>query len=301
MRPPVVLVLRGDDEFSATLRGNGCEVVNLELIRTEPVDDPGKLRDKLTQIADLDGLFFTSPVAATIFLEALRTAGANVGGKIYVLGRRTKEVFENAGLDVEYKNDANTAEDLIDLFGEAEFKGKRLLFVRGDKSMGTIPALLDGKAAMEEMIVYRTLANVPDPPIVAEIRRRLHESEIDWMCFFSPSGIENFLSAVGSYPMGYTHMLMSLLFVSSKASEIVIVGEKADSGVQRLVNAVNKSFLPYSVVVFKDIKGDQDISEYVSYIEGHEMVKDQATAYICENFACRAPVTDAGEFEKMIH
>lgn len=198
MRPPVVLVLRGDDEFSATLRGNGFEVVNLELIRTEPVDDPGKLRDKLTQIADLDGLFFTSPVAATIFLEALRTTGANVGGKIYVLGRRTKEVFENAGLDVEYQNDANTAEDLIDLFGEAEFKGKRLLFVRGDKSMGTIPALLDGKAAMEEMIVYRTLANVPDPPIVAEIRRRLHKGEIDWMCFFSPSGIDNFLSVIGA-------------------------------------------------------------------------------------------------------
>lgn len=197
MRPTVVLVLRGDDEFSATLRESGCEVLNLELIRTEPVDDPGKLREKLAQMADLDGLFFTSPVAATIFLESLRTTGAELGGKIYVLGERTKKVFENAGLDVEYKNDANTAEELIDLFGDAEFKGKRFLFVRGDKSMGTVPALLDGKAAIEEMIVYRTVANVPDSALVAEIKRRLHEGEIDWMCFFSPSGIDNFLSVIG--------------------------------------------------------------------------------------------------------
>lgn len=112
--------------------------------------------------------------------------------------------------------------------------------------------------------------------------------------------LNTFAGIIENYPMGYTYMLMSLLFIKSKASEIVIVGEKTDGGVQRLVNTVNRSFLPYSVLVLKDIKADGDISKYVTYIEGYEMVKNQATVYVCENFACSTPITDVQEFKNII-
>jgi len=63
----------------------------------------------------------------------------------------------------------------------------------------------------------------------------------------------------------------------------------------------NKSFLPFTVVVFKDAEAvAADITSIVPYTEGQIMIEDKATAYVCENFACRAPVTDLKEFEGMV-
>src|SRR5260221_14329457 len=116
MRRPVVLVLRAKDAFSGRLRENGCEVINLELIKTEPVNDRGELDSLFANIGDLDGFFFTSPVAATVFLDGMRRRDRLVSDTIYVLGERTKKVFENAGVKVEYRENANTAEELISSF-----------------------------------------------------------------------------------------------------------------------------------------------------------------------------------------
>lgn len=195
MRRSVVLVLRTDDAFSNRLRESGCEVINLELIRTEPVNDRGELDSLFANIIGLDGFFFTSPVAATVFLDGLSHRGLHVSGKIYVLGERTKRAFEDAGLEVEYRVNANTAEELIGSFDAAEFAGKRLLFVRGDKSMRTIPELLGSTAEVIEAVVYRTVVNTLDPETVNEIARLIRNQEIEWACFFSPSAVEGFISA----------------------------------------------------------------------------------------------------------
>jgi uncharacterized protein YyaL (SSP411 family) len=106
---------------------------------------------------------------------------------------------------------------------------------------------------------------------------------------------------IEGYPMGYTHMLMALLFVNSKTSEIVIVGDRKDEIAGRMLELANKSFIPFTVVVFKDAEAvAADITGIVPYTEGQVMIEDKATAYICENFSCRAPITDLQEFEGIV-
>ena len=197
MGSPVVLVLRSADKFSSMLKEAGCELINLELIRTEPLDDQKELRSAIDNLNDLDVLFFTSPVAAAVFVDCLRDRGPEFSGKIYVLGERTKRVFEDAGITVEFPPKANTAEELIRSFNEDEFVGKRFCFFRGDRSMRTIPELLKGKATVNEVIVYRTIENKLDAETAARITGRLENGEIDWACFFSPSAIEVFNSDFG--------------------------------------------------------------------------------------------------------
>lgn len=192
MRRPVVLVLRADDTFSARLREGGFEVINCELIKTEAVDDLGELQNKLADIGKFDGICFTSPAAATVFLREFHIAGHSFPRRIYVLGERTKRVFENSGINVEYNHDVNNAEELIASFDGTEFAGKRLLFVRGDKSMRTIPELLKGRAEVDEVVVYRTMENDLEAGAVNEIRRRLRSGEVGWICFFSPSAVDSF-------------------------------------------------------------------------------------------------------------
>ncbi|MDM7924153.1 MAG: uroporphyrinogen-III synthase [Pyrinomonadaceae bacterium] len=182
-----VLAIREDDRFSEMLRENGYEVVNIPAIRTEPLADLSELDRALANVETYDGLFFTSWAAAEIFAE--RSPRNDLKAKIYVLGSRSADVLTAAGYMVTTDPQANNADELLDSFGTGEFEGKRLLFIRGERSMRTIPERLGGIATVDEVVVYRTVEN--------NIRANAIPDHIDWICFFSPSGIESFADQVG--------------------------------------------------------------------------------------------------------
>jgi uroporphyrinogen-III synthase len=128
----------------------------------------------------------------------LKTIGREHTGMIYVLGERSKTVFEDAGINVEFCPSANTADELIDEFTEAEFAGKRLIFVCGDRSIKTVPKRLESKAEVDILIVYRTVESVPDKELAGIVRERLGSGGFDWACFFSPSAVDAFDKLFGS-------------------------------------------------------------------------------------------------------
>lgn len=193
MATPRVLVIRHDDRFSSLLREAGFEVRNLELTKTEPIENLNRLDERLGRIDEYDGLFFTSPNSAGVFVQRMNRSSRKFGGKIYVLGERAKKILEDAGFDVAFSESANTASELLSSFDESEFAGKRFLFVRGEKSMRAIPELLGPIADVDEVAVYRTTEKRPSEPFVREIRELLQRGGVDWICFFSPSGIERFV------------------------------------------------------------------------------------------------------------
>lgn len=183
MRSPLVLVVRENDGFSETLREGGCRVLNVPAARTEPLDDLSGARSLIKDLSAYDGLFFTSPAAAEVFVSLADRDEFH--GKVYVLGERAKAVLANAGFLVE-ANAANTAQEMIEHFGLDEFTGKRLLFVRGEQSMRTIPDTLGDNAKIDEAVVYRTIENKIDQDDIS------FGEHVDWICFFSPSGVESF-------------------------------------------------------------------------------------------------------------
>ncbi len=187
-----VLVIRGEGRFSRLLRGEGFETVELELVRTEPVDDLTEFSTVLGRISDYDGVFITSPAAAEIFVGKLNGGRQDFKGKFYVLGERSKTVLRNAGVKIEASGPANTAEELISSFDDSEFLGKRLLFVRGDRTVGSVKKKLGSIARLDEAIVYRTRDLVPDERLLSAVSQRLRRREIATTCFFSPSAVDRF-------------------------------------------------------------------------------------------------------------
>ncbi|HEX8249350.1 MAG TPA: uroporphyrinogen-III synthase [Pyrinomonadaceae bacterium] len=196
-KPPLILIAREFDKFSLRLKENGFEIINFPSIQTLPLEDLSKLDEKLEMLEKYDGLFFTSPKAAEVFLQRNRKSGFR--GKVYVLGNRTKSLFENTGFETVFGEKANTAEEFINSFERSEFAGKNLLFVRGDKSLRMIPELLKTVAEIDEIVVYRTIENSVDETLITEIREKLRRGAIDWICFFSPSGIESFVKTFGDF------------------------------------------------------------------------------------------------------
>jgi len=113
--------------------------------------------------------------------------------------------------------------------------------------------------------------------------------------------LEAFGSIIKGHPMGYADMLSALLFINSKASEIVIVGNREDENAKRMIKSVNSHFNPFTVVLFKDNENEEEgITSIAPYTEAQGMVDNKTTAYVCENFACRAPITDLQEFENVL-
>lgn len=192
----IILVVREFDKFSEILAQAKYEVINFPAIQTLPVENLDKLDEKFEEIANYDGLFLTSPKAAAVFLGRVRERNLEFGGKVYVLGNRTKTLFENTNFEIVFRENANTAEELINSFESREFAGKKFLFLRGDRSLRTIPELLKN-VAIDEIVVYRTIESSADKFLLDEIKKKLREIQIDWICFFSPSGIESFTNAFG--------------------------------------------------------------------------------------------------------
>ncbi len=246
--PPTVLVIRGDDGFSAILRDNSCEVVNLPLITTSDAEDLTDLDERIDRINDYDGLFFTSPAAAKVFVGKLIASGNSFGGKVYVLGRRAKNVLDPLGLDIVFRDSANTGGELINSFDEHEFADKRFLFVRGEKSLRTIPELLKGKAQIDEIVVYRTLEIQPEDAVLRFVTDKLRIGAFDWVCFFSPSGVEGF----------------SRLFGADAATDIkaAVIGETTAG------KAVNKGFDVRFIA--RRAEADEFAAELVNYIKNCE-------------------------------
>jgi uroporphyrinogen-III synthase len=197
MRRTAILVVRQEGRFSEVLRKNGCEVINLELIRTEPVNDLSEFIETVKKIGRYDGIFLTSPAAAKIFLHHLTLVGGTFYGRVYILGERSKAVLDGSGLNVISSPAANTAQGLIESFDEADFAGKNLLFIRGDRSVSTIPEMLGGIASVNEIVVYKSVQISPGDSVIENLKSRMKTNEIDWACFFSPSGIDGFMAHFG--------------------------------------------------------------------------------------------------------
>jgi uroporphyrinogen-III synthase len=190
-----ILVIRADDAFSSSLRAAGFNVTNLPLIGTKPLEDQSGLTKILRRLSEYDGIFFTSPAAAEVFVNAAGSSAAQP--RIFAMGGRSRELLERAGYAVDAGKRGNTAAEFVASFEESEISGKRLLFVRGNRSLLTVPNLLKDRAQVEEVVVYETIENIPNEDVQVEIRTRLEAGEFEWACFFSPSGVETFCKLFG--------------------------------------------------------------------------------------------------------
>ena len=187
---PVILVLRENCEFSRELREQGFEVHNLPMIETRKVSDLSRFRELLAEIERFDHVFLTSRASAGVLVDESTPELLAKLPPIHVLGGRARAVLEKQGIAVEYKDAANTADELLDMIGVSQFAGKSILFIRGEKSLRTIPEQLGSVANVVEAIVYETVdAQIENEEAV----ERLAAGEVDWLCFFSPSAVESFV------------------------------------------------------------------------------------------------------------
>jgi len=78
-----------------------------------------------------------------------------------------------------------------------------------------------------------------------------------------------------------------------KPRQIVIAGEMDAPETKDLLNEVHRHFLPKTVLLLADgAEGQQYLGAKNEAIRAMSIVSGKPAAYVCENFTCKAPVTD---------
>jgi len=97
---------------------------------------------------------------------------------------------------------------------------------------------------------------------------------------------------MSQYPLGFGQWLQALAYALSKPREIAIVGDPEVTDTQVLLNVVRGGYRPFQVVAL----GAPDTqSPSVPLLQDRGQLDGQATAYVCQAFACQAPAaTPAG-------
>jgi uncharacterized protein YyaL (SSP411 family) len=101
--------------------------------------------------------------------------------------------------------------------------------------------------------------------------------------------LQLYAGMMAMHPMAAGQMLLALDFYLGPAQEIAIVGKKGAEGARRVIRAVRSTFRPNRVVAFKAVGGDPEADKVVPLLAG-KTSQGTVTTYLCENFACRAPL-----------
>ena len=91
------------------------------------------------------------------------------------------------------------------------------------------------------------------------------------------------------YPSGFGYLLSDIDFMLSTPKEVAIVGRDA-ADLEPLLSEVWRRYLPNKVVAPAWIN-ETDAQQF-PLLQDRPMLSDRATAYVCEHYTCKQPVTD---------
>ncbi len=94
-------------------------------------------------------------------------------------------------------------------------------------------------------------------------------------------------------PASVTSWLAAVDFMCSDKQEVVLLGDPDDHVLSEMKHAVNSTFLPN--LVLAGITGDLGSDERSPLLVGRTRINGKTTAYVCENYTCKLPVTRVEE------
>ncbi len=114
------------------------------------------------------------------------------------------------------------------------------------------------------------------------------------------SGIRLIRDVLGRAPSGFGHALSALDLSLGPTREVAIIGSMDDPAARALADEVlTVRFLPNTVVAIA-APDDEEAIEAVALLRDRPQVNGSPTAYVCERFACRLPVTQREDLAEQL-
>ncbi len=113
--------------------------------------------------------------------------------------------------------------------------------------------------------------------------------------------IDAFATILLQFPSGMPQMLVAVENSLGKPRQIVIAGRKDSPETKALLKEVHRHFLPNTIVILADANaGQKYLGERNEAVRAMSLVEGKPAAYVCENFTCKAPVTDPKQLSDLL-
>ena len=110
--------------------------------------------------------------------------------------------------------------------------------------------------------------------------------------------LRSYSHAMESQPFGFAHMLCALDFYLRKPKDIVLVGKSDDSRTTELLARNQLALSPN--LTLQLVGPDESLDKISPLLAGKTQINGTATAYVCHNYTCSAPVTRPEELRSLL-
>jgi uncharacterized protein len=100
------------------------------------------------------------------------------------------------------------------------------------------------------------------------------------------------------YPLGFSKWLQAAEGAVRSVKQVALLGEAGEPNFERMIQAVRAEYRPGVVVAASShpIKGNAP-----ALLRDRNLLNEKATAYVCEGFVCKQPVTDVDALSKLLN
>jgi uncharacterized protein YyaL (SSP411 family) len=110
--------------------------------------------------------------------------------------------------------------------------------------------------------------------------------------------LKSFAARTTAAPVNAPQMLVAYEFNLSKPKQVILVGE---TGIDAMLKELHARFVPNKIVLrVTDAASRKVIAGYISVVETMTAKDGKATAYVCENYACKLPTADHKKFAELL-
>ena len=100
-------------------------------------------------------------------------------------------------------------------------------------------------------------------------------------------------------PTGHTQFISAVDFKVGPSFEVIIVGNPESTDTLKMLNTLNKHYIPNMVVILKD-PDNPVVDQIAESLKFKESIDGMATAYICAAGSCKIPTTDVDKMLKLL-
>ena len=182
----------------------GADAIEAPLIRIEPPEDLGPLREAAARPDAFDWIVFTSTNAVAAFMRALLEGEGDIrmlkGPRLCAVGTGTAEKLAHYGIRVDLVPGEFRSEALVSAIKAAgQVDGARVLLPRANIGREVVAdQLRQAGAVVTDVVAYRTILNDTPRPGDPDVYKMLLEGRIDVVTFASPSAAQSFVTIYGA-------------------------------------------------------------------------------------------------------
>jgi len=113
--------------------------------------------------------------------------------------------------------------------------------------------------------------------------------------------LEVFVQTVDQNPFAYPQLLIAWDVALGPTQEVIVAGDSTSPDTTYLLRAIHERFLPRAVLALHSTGADaQAIEALIPYIKAKPPLNGKPTAYVCEQYVCKLPVTRVEQLQTLL-